>query len=84
MQEYEVNILLSSIPFTDKNSWEQCRYNIYSVAQMFSKKKLKPTDFMKFEWDKPEEILGDNTSHEISNEDIKRLTEISKSIKITD
>lgn len=83
MQEYEVNILLSSIPFTDKNSWEQCRYNIYSVAQMFSKKKLKPTDFMKFEWDKAVDDTPEETNHDISNEDIKRLQEISKTIKIT-
>lgn len=82
MQEYEVNYLLQNIPYADKNSWEQIRFNVYSIAQMFSKKQLKPSDILKFEWDNPEIIGEESTNHEISNEDIKRLTEISKQIKL--
>ena len=82
MQEYEVNCLLQNIPFADKNGWEQCRFNVYSVAQMFSKKQLKPSDILKFEWDNTDVIGEESNNHDISNEDIKRLTEISKHIKL--
>lgn len=82
MQEYEVDFLLQNIPFADKNSWEQIRFNVYSIAQMFSKKQLKPSDILKFEWDNTiEPDVPDIANHDISNSDIQRLKEISKQIK---
>lgn len=41
----------------------------YMVAQVNSRKKLKPSDVMSFKWD------GTTTSTAISNEDITRLKE---------
>ena len=52
--------------------------NGYIFAQSNSKKKLSPQDIMKFPWDEVE--LEKNI--EISNEDIQRLKEKSKTIKI--
>lgn len=74
MQMYEVNIYVEDIPYLDRNSWEQCRTRMYGLSQMFSKKELKPTDLLKFKWDEAEE----NNKTGISDEDIKRLTELSK------
>lgn len=79
MQEYEVDFLLKSIPYADVNLWEQTRFNVYSIAQMFSKKQLKPSDILKFEWDHKTE---DKENHNITDEEIKRLTELSKQIKL--
>lgn len=79
MQEYEVDFLLKSIPYADVNLWEQTRFNVYSIAQMFSKKQLKPSDILKFEWDNTTE---DKENHNITDEEIKRLTELSKQIKL--
>lgn len=74
MQEYEVQDILDNIPYLERNSWEQHRFLVYSNIQMNSKKKLVPTDIMKFAWDNTEE----NTS--ITSQDIERLKNKSQQI----
>lgn len=74
MQEYEVNTIIENLPFLDRNAWEQNRFLVYTNIQMNSKKKIVPTDVIKFSWDKIEE----NTT--ITNEDIERLKNKSKEI----
>lgn len=78
MQTYEVNDILECLQYTDRNLWETSRMNSYILAQVNSKKKLSPTDIIKFNWENNEEAK----EIEISNEDIKRLKEKSKRIKI--
>ena len=56
------------------NSWEQCRFISYIIAQVNSTKKLKPTDILSFTWDKEE----DNKNTMITNEDIERLKNKAK------
>ena len=56
-----------------KDSWEQARLISYIIAQTNSKKKLKLTDIISFNWDNEE---APNTS--ISNEDIDRLSNKAK------
>lgn len=73
MQEYEVNTIIENLPYLDRNSWEQHRFQIYSSVQMNSKKKLNPTDIMKFAWDSKEETS-------ITSQEIKRLKNKSKEI----
>lgn len=75
LQEYEVSELLDGIPYLDKNDWERSRYSIYTNIQMNSKKKLKPTDVLKFCWDKE-----NNADTSISNTDIERLKRESELI----
>lgn len=79
MQVYEVNTILENIPYLDRISWEQHRFQIYSNVQMNSKKKLSPTDIMQFAWDKEDE----EDSTEITTEDIERLKNKSKEISKT-
>lgn len=69
LQDYEVNSILECIPYLERNEWERSRYSIYSNVQLNISKKIKPTDIMKFEWDK--DIITEDTS--ISNSDIERL-----------
>ena len=78
MQPYEVNDIISCLQYSDVNLWESNRINGYIFAQSNSKKKLSPQDIIKFPWDEVE--LEKNI--EISNEDIQRLKEKSKTIKI--
>jgi hypothetical protein len=70
MQVYELNLILSQIPYCNKNSWEQTRFISYVVAQTNSSKKIKPTDLIKFSWDN-----DNNTDKDIniSKQDIERL-----------
>ena len=68
MQEYELNTILELLPYANKTSWEQLRYQIYTMVQINSKKNYKPTDLLKFAWDNDNK--EDTT---ISNRDIKRL-----------
>lgn len=73
---YEVDTLLSNLQ--DKQAWEQTRLIAYLLAQTNSKKKLKLTDILSFDWDKEKTSTG-NTS--ISNEDIDRLKQKAKLIQ---
>lgn len=73
MQMYEVRAALKYQHFAFRDNWEQSRMIAYIIAQCNSTKKLKPSDIMKFYWDKPEE---DDTF--ISNADVERLKEKAK------
>ncbi len=47
----------------------------YIIAQVNSRKKLNPTDIIKFAWDNEEEM---NKETSMSNEDIERLRKKAK------
>lgn len=76
MQSYEVNTIIENLPYLDRNSWEQHRFQVYSNIQMNSKKKLSPTDIMNFAWDNKEETS-------ITSTEIERLRNKSKEISNT-
>lgn len=67
---YEVRAAMKYQHFAFMNSWEQARFIAFLIAQCNSTKQLKPSDIMKFQWDKEE---AESTA--ISNEDIRRLKE---------
>lgn len=77
MKDYEVYLLLDNIQYSEKNDWERSRFESYVVAQVNNKKKLKPTDLIKFSWDKEP---NDKPSTEISIQDIDRLQKKSEEI----
>lgn len=76
MQEYEVNTVIENLPYLDRNMWEQHRFLIYTNIQMNSKKKLNPSDILKFKWD--EDYKEDSTS--ITTQEIERLRNKSQHI----
>lgn len=51
MQPYEIESLMEYGYYKGKDQWEQARLIAYVVAQVNSKKPLKPTDIIKFDWD---------------------------------
>lgn len=74
MSEYETFDYVDNIEYLDVNDWERTRLEVYTIAQIMSKKKLKPSDILHFSWD-PEEhsVQSEPLPQEISNEDIARL-----------
>ena len=58
MKPYELNIICESLHLKHKESWEQSRMIAYIIAQVNSKKKLRPTDIIKFGWE------TDNKAHQ--------------------
>lgn len=52
MKPYELSLICESLHLRTKDSWEQARLISYMVAQVNSKKRLKPTDIIKFAWEK--------------------------------
>lgn len=73
MQWYEIESCLKGLENKNKAGWEQARFIGYVTAQVNSKKKLKPTDILSFNWDKPTKA---DTA--ISNSDIARLKDKAK------
>lgn len=71
MQMYEVQPLIQAMHLKHRDSWEQSRMIAYIIAQVNSRKKLSPTDIVRFVWD-------DNKETGISNEDIERLRQKAK------
>jgi lysyl-tRNA synthetase class II len=51
MQSYEITAITEKLNLSVKNDWEICRQLAYVFAQINSKKKLKPSDIMKFPWE---------------------------------
>ena len=72
---YEVQPLITSMHLKHRDSWEQSRMIAYIIAQVNSRKKLTPTDIIKFAWDNEKEI---NKETSMSNEDIERLRKKAK------
>ena len=72
---YEVQPLITSMHLKHRDSWEQSRMIAYIIAQVNSRKKLNPTDIIKFTWDNEEEM---NKETSMSNEDLERLRKKAK------
>ena len=51
---YELDILLTKYNEAHKQDWERTRFISYVVAQTQNKRKLKLTDILQFQWEKPE------------------------------
>ena len=81
MQTWEINEMIENIPYTDRALWETARVNAYVVAQVNSRKKLTQQDILKFKWEDMGNFMHQEHIIEMSNEDIKRLEELSKNFK---
>ena len=56
---YELDILFKRYNESIREQWEQTRLISYVIAQTQTKKKLKLSDILEFEWDKKEEVIED-------------------------
>lgn len=81
--EWELNNIIANIPYTDRNMWDATRLNTYITAKAHFKGVKKFKDICVFPWEKEDEEEKEEEPHnyEISNEDIKRLTELSENVK---
>lgn len=52
MQPYELTLICDSLHLRVKEAWEQARMISYIIAQVNSKKRLKPTDIIEFGWER--------------------------------
>lgn len=75
-QEFELNDLIEFIPYLDRNMWESARLNAFITAKAHFKGINEYKDVAPFKWEKE----SDDSEHvtEISDDDIKRLEELSK------
>lgn len=78
MKIYEVESILKHYQYHFKTSWEQTRLISYILAQVNTKKKLKSTDIINFEWDNNS---NDNiTKQQMSESDIQLFRDKAKQI----
>ena len=78
MEFYEIRALMKYQYYAHKDNWEQARLISYLIAQVNSKKQLKLSDIIEFEWDK--ENIELNKS--VSNEEIAKLREQAKLVAL--
>ena len=75
---WEIENILDCIPYCDRNLWETQRLSTYINAKAHFKGIKNAQDICKFKWE--EESTEEEKEHdiEISDDDIKRLKELSK------
>lgn len=74
MKPYELDIICDSLHLRTKDSWEQARMIAFVMAQANSKKKLKPTDIIKFAWEKEKEK---KETARITSEDMEEIKKVA-------
>lgn len=81
--EWELNNIIANIPYTDRNMWETSRLNAFITAKAHFKGIKKFKDILIFPWEKEDEEEKEEEPHnyEISNEEIKRLKQLSENVK---
>lgn len=80
MTDWEINDIMENIPSLDRNMWESSRLIAYLIASVNSKNKLSMQDICRFKWEEDKKEEQHNT--EISTEEINRLKQKAKNIKL--
>ena len=75
MKPYELSIICDSLHLRHKESWEQSRMIAYVMAQVNSKKKLKPTDIIKFGWET--EKHKEQPKEELTKEQVENIKKVA-------
>lgn len=74
MKPYELSIICESLHLRTKDSWEQARMLGYIIAQVNSKKKLKPSDIIKFAWEKEHTNTHTQTANkQLTADDVENI-----------
>lgn len=79
MTEWEINDIIDNLPYLDRNMWEACRLSAWITIQANSRDEVAMQDVLKFKWD---DASVSTKEIEISNEDIERLREKAKQIRL--
>lgn len=77
---WELNDIIENLPYLDRNLWETSRLQTYVLAQVNSKRHLTQQEILRFKWEEEnkEDYVQPEKNVDISNDDIKRLKELSK------
>jgi len=73
MKPYELSIICNSLHLRTKENWEQARMMAYVTAQVNSKKRLKPTDIIKFAWEKQKENTNTKLVKPLTVSDVEQI-----------
>ena len=73
MKPYELSIICNSLHLRTKENWEQARMMAYVTAQVNSKKRLKPTDIIKFAWEKQKETANTKPVKPLTISDVEQI-----------
>ena len=73
MKPYELSIICNSLHLRTKENWEQARMMAYVTAQVNSKKRLKPTDIIKFAWEKQKENTNTKPVKPLTISDVEQI-----------
>lgn len=74
METYEITALIEHRSHKHREQWEQARFIAFIVAQCNTKKNLKLTDLIKFDWDGK----GEGKTDAPTKEEVNRLAEMAK------
>lgn len=77
LESWQINGLIRDSYLCHSNEWEQARLIAYIMAQVNSKKKIKPTDLLRFSWEKDEP----KTTKPITAEELLRLQNRAKQME---
>lgn len=77
LELWQINGLIRDSYLCHSNEWEQARLIAYIMAQVNSKKKIKPTDLLRFSWEKEEAY----TTKPVSAEELLRLQNKAKQME---
>lgn len=77
MTLYELNIILSNLNYCVKNDWEQTREIMWSNLAAFSKKKIKPSEVMKFPW----EEKSSRPKVEVTKRTVEQMAQVAETNK---
>ena len=75
MTRQEAAALMKYSYYKNKVDWERTRFNAYCTVQIQSKKRIRPEDLIKFNWEKESEV------HIPTDEEIKQVAEWAKQIR---
>jgi len=64
-----------------KNEWEQTRLIMWSIIQPNSKKKLKPTEIISFDWDKDNKV-SEPLDKEKKQEILLKMKEMERKMNV--
>ena len=78
MQEYELHDIYNAMNYADLSSIQQTRWIVYAIAQVNSRKKIKPEDIMLLPTDDTYIKEHKVKNIEITNEEIEELRALSK------
>ena len=78
MQEYELHDIYDAMDYADLSSIQQTRWIVYAIAQVNSRKKIKPEDILLLPTDDAYIKKNQVKNIEISNEEIAELKALSK------